>query len=638
MLDSHSDELVQISEHLSNYQDLDAVHIVSHGEPGQLSFSNAQLNQDTLPEYVQMVEDWGNSLSAEADLLFYGCDVASGEQGNAFIQQISQITDADVAASVDDTGIDGNWKLEAQVGEIEATSVFSDGINQAYQHNLDNFGFAPITLPDFDVVDFNATNFDFTNVSADNLTIFADAGLDFGGVDASTLDNIDFNEIPLEDLEILDDAGLTLEPLSSQEIADINLNVLSGLDYLPEDINLTEFNSFDESTKFAQFSDLVATNAELFDYKDSDLGFDENITIEQLSEFNASDFRALDYTFTGDEAFDSVYYLEQNPEVAEAGTNPFTHYVESGRDAGNPPNEVFEIYTESNVAAITTSNKSSSKEVNLIDLGDSSSQQLESLEETAALLESEGEDVALALPLVYYFAAGVFAYTAISLEALRQADSFQEAIDNSDYDTYISTGSDYEPLVGPLEGKDVPQGFPSGQEEVSLTTPPFDLGAATQIDPKTFPKGDDFLQDILDGQYEFPDVEEGGSYFLPIKPYYDPNDSFFQGSDPEKYENSEPVLDATSYENARNIGLERIGEIDSTTRKPVPGRLGVGRGKTVGFETTVDGVYKRYRLDYDEQKGPHINIEIGKGTSRKKLAIEFPGTEADVDNILEGLQ
>ena len=67
LLDSDSDELIQISEHLSNYQDLDAVHIVSHGEPGQLSFSNSQLNQDTLPEYVHLVEDWGNSLSAEAD-------------------------------------------------------------------------------------------------------------------------------------------------------------------------------------------------------------------------------------------------------------------------------------------------------------------------------------------------------------------------------------------------------------------------------------------------------------------------------------------------------------------------------------------------------------------------------------------
>ena len=37
VLDSDRDELLQISEHLSNYQDIDAVHIVSHGESGELS-------------------------------------------------------------------------------------------------------------------------------------------------------------------------------------------------------------------------------------------------------------------------------------------------------------------------------------------------------------------------------------------------------------------------------------------------------------------------------------------------------------------------------------------------------------------------------------------------------------------------
>ena len=37
VLDNDSDELLQITEHLSNYEELDAVHIVSHGETGQLS-------------------------------------------------------------------------------------------------------------------------------------------------------------------------------------------------------------------------------------------------------------------------------------------------------------------------------------------------------------------------------------------------------------------------------------------------------------------------------------------------------------------------------------------------------------------------------------------------------------------------
>ena len=73
-------------------------------------------------------------------------------------------------------------------------------------------------------------------------------------------------------------------------------------------------------------------------------------------------------------------------------------------------------------------------------------------------------------------------------------------------------------------------------------------------------------------------------------------------------------------------------------RKPFTGKFGVGKGKTVGFETRVDGVLKVFRVDYDPVKGPHINVEVGKGKTRKKLAVEFPGTEADVDTIIKRLQ
>ena len=56
-------------------------------------------------------------------------------------------------------------------------------------------------------------------------------------------------------------------------------------------------------------------------------------------------------------------------------------------------------------------------------------------------------------------------------------------------------------------------------------------------------------------------------------------------------------LETTSYENASNVALERIREIDSANRKPFIGKFGVGEGKTVGFTTTVDGVRKVYRVD-----------------------------------------
>ena len=136
VLNDEQDELVQISEHLKDYQQLDAVHIVSHGESGELSFGNATLNSDTLPEYKKTIEEWSLALDEDADLLLYGCEVTLDGKGSSFVQELSLLTQADISASVDDTGISGDWELETAIGEIEATSVFTEEIENAYQHDL----------------------------------------------------------------------------------------------------------------------------------------------------------------------------------------------------------------------------------------------------------------------------------------------------------------------------------------------------------------------------------------------------------------------------------------------------------------------------------------------------------------------
>ena len=79
VLDENEDEIVQISEHLENYQQLDAVHIVSLGESGQLSFANTALNFDTLTQYDNLLRSWRDSLDEDADIVLYGCDVSLGE-------------------------------------------------------------------------------------------------------------------------------------------------------------------------------------------------------------------------------------------------------------------------------------------------------------------------------------------------------------------------------------------------------------------------------------------------------------------------------------------------------------------------------------------------------------------------------
>lgn len=73
-------------------------------------------------------------LSETGDILLYGCNVAQGEAGARFIEQLSAYTGAEVAASTDYTGalaLGGDWVLEASTGaiEAEALSVGAEGFD-----------------------------------------------------------------------------------------------------------------------------------------------------------------------------------------------------------------------------------------------------------------------------------------------------------------------------------------------------------------------------------------------------------------------------------------------------------------------------------------------------------------------------
>ncbi|MBD2214422.1 DUF4347 domain-containing protein [Nostoc linckia FACHB-104] len=125
ILDSNRNEIQQISQVLGNYQNLDAVHLFSHGFAGGVQLGNTILNLGNLNNYSNDFSIWGQSLIPTGDFLLYGCNVAEGIQGQNFVQQLSQFTGADIAASIDLTGnanLGGDWDLEYQSKKIEARS------------------------------------------------------------------------------------------------------------------------------------------------------------------------------------------------------------------------------------------------------------------------------------------------------------------------------------------------------------------------------------------------------------------------------------------------------------------------------------------------------------------------------------
>ena len=127
--------IAQISEALALRHDLDAVHFVTHGNNHSVKLGADWLQTDDLAQYADQIRDWQNALSADADLLFYGCDLASDAAGRELLATFERLTDADVAASDDLTGnalLGGDWLLEYQLGSVETVTPFSQGTQESW--------------------------------------------------------------------------------------------------------------------------------------------------------------------------------------------------------------------------------------------------------------------------------------------------------------------------------------------------------------------------------------------------------------------------------------------------------------------------------------------------------------------------
>ena len=128
LLDASRDGVQQITDFLAGLKDVQAIYLVSHGAQGDLHLAASDLNPATLKNYAAQLSAWQANLSAQADILIYGCDVAQGSSGAALVNSLARLTAADVAASTDATGnaaAGGNWTLEYQSGLIEAKSAFA---------------------------------------------------------------------------------------------------------------------------------------------------------------------------------------------------------------------------------------------------------------------------------------------------------------------------------------------------------------------------------------------------------------------------------------------------------------------------------------------------------------------------------
>ncbi|MBF0326422.1 MAG: tandem-95 repeat protein [Alphaproteobacteria bacterium] len=196
------DQMAQWAETHSGYE---SIHVLSHGSEGALSLGAESVTAARLAESGIQADlaALGRALTADGDLLIYGCSVGGDDAGRIFLDRMAQLTGADVAASDDLTGaasVGGDWDLEVAEGKVETSalsflnyqytlaaptftltttaggSALIPGLGLTY-HSVDNVAYRDITSGDFDgdgdidlVGAITTTVYRYTNDGSQNFT------------------------------------------------------------------------------------------------------------------------------------------------------------------------------------------------------------------------------------------------------------------------------------------------------------------------------------------------------------------------------------------------------------------------------------------------------------------------------------
>ncbi|TAG70369.1 MAG: DUF4347 domain-containing protein [Oscillatoriales cyanobacterium] len=116
IINAARDGVAQITEVLGSRSNIKSIHIISHGRSASLQ--------------------WSRSLAESAEILLYGCDVAADDAGVSFVQQISRLTKAKIAASrgpIGNSALGGDWELDYTTGWVESELAIESATMAAYQ-------------------------------------------------------------------------------------------------------------------------------------------------------------------------------------------------------------------------------------------------------------------------------------------------------------------------------------------------------------------------------------------------------------------------------------------------------------------------------------------------------------------------
>ena len=105
----------QMARVLARHHGIDVLHVIAHGQPGEVSFAGGVLSLENLDDHREDLSRIGSALSADGEIRLWVCDAAGGDKGAAFMGAFARHAGVPTAASTGRVGAaahGGSWTLD----------------------------------------------------------------------------------------------------------------------------------------------------------------------------------------------------------------------------------------------------------------------------------------------------------------------------------------------------------------------------------------------------------------------------------------------------------------------------------------------------------------------------------------------
>ena len=72
----------QMARVLARHQEIDVLHVIAHGQPGEVSFAGGALSLESLDDHRDDLARIGSALAADGEIRLWVCDAAARRQGS----------------------------------------------------------------------------------------------------------------------------------------------------------------------------------------------------------------------------------------------------------------------------------------------------------------------------------------------------------------------------------------------------------------------------------------------------------------------------------------------------------------------------------------------------------------------------